>query len=180
MPFVIAIVAVIAVLGIGGYVLQSSNTASVPAEVLEVSTRPEDVVAPTVEAAGQTTPDATPIATPPAEATEQTTPDATPIATPSDQSTYTARGEYLTPARTEHIIDVTLTLENGIVTDADIIYDEGNGFSNPHQQRFDGAYKAQVIGKSLSQINLSRVGGASVTSRSFNVVVTAIKAQISA
>src|SRR3989344_6107185 len=53
---------------------------------------------------------------------------------------------YQTPARTTLEIDVTLTVEGGIVTDANVVYDNGEGFSNPNQERFDGAYKAEVIG----------------------------------
>jgi hypothetical protein len=91
-------------------------------------------------------------------------------------STYTGSGTYLTPARTSHKIDVTLTVEGGIVTNADVVYDGGAGFSNPNQERFDGAYKAQVVGKSLSEISLSRVGGASLTSAAFNEAVASIRA----
>ncbi len=92
-------------------------------------------------------------------------------------NTYTGSGTYLTPARTSHEIEVSLTVENGIVTAADVIYDGGEGFSNPNQERFDGAYEAQVVGKSLDSISLSRVGGASLTSEAFNQAVAAIRAQ---
>ena len=92
-------------------------------------------------------------------------------------NTYTGTGTYLTPARTSHEIEVTLTVEEGIVTAADVVYDGGAGFSNPNQERFDGAFEAQVVGKSLENISLSRVGGASLTTEAFNQAVAAIKAQ---
>jgi hypothetical protein len=92
-------------------------------------------------------------------------------------ATYTGSGSYLTPARTSHKIDVTLTLENGIVTAADVVYDGGTGYSNPNQERFDGAFEAQVVGKPLNSISLSRVGGASLTSEAFNQAVASIKAE---
>ncbi len=91
--------------------------------------------------------------------------------------TYTGSGTYLTPARTNHKIDVSLTVEDGIVTAADVVYDGSEGYSNPNQERFDGAYEAQVVGKSLDSISLSRVGGASLTSEAFNQAVVAIRAQ---
>ena len=91
--------------------------------------------------------------------------------------TFTETGSYLTPARTEHKIAVTLTLLNGIVTEADVIYDGEKGFSNPSHERFDGAYAVEVIGKPLSDISLSRVGGASLTSTAFNEAVTKIAAK---
>src|SRR3989344_1271792 len=82
-----------------------------------------------------------------------------------------------TPARTTLEIDVTLTVEGGIVTDANVVYDNGEGFSNPNQERFDGAYKAEVIGKPLNDISLSRVGGASLTSNAFNEALEIIRTQ---
>lgn len=85
---------------------------------------------------------------------------------------------YLTPARTRHTITIKLTLSSDIVTDASVVYDDGAGFSNPHQERFDGAYKAEVIGKPLGDIRLSRVGGASLTSGAFNEAVQQIAAQL--
>ncbi|MFN3187972.1 MAG: hypothetical protein ACK42D_00280 [Candidatus Paceibacteria bacterium] len=98
----------------------------------------------------------------------------------STKGTYQASGEYLTPARTEHVVDVTLTLENGIVTNSTVLFDgraEGES-SNDNQARFADAYKTQVIGKSLGEISLSRVGGASLTSRAFNEAVVKIAAEV--
>jgi hypothetical protein len=92
-------------------------------------------------------------------------------------NTFTGQGTYLTPARTNHTIDVTLTVEAGVVTAADVVYDKGDGFSNPNQERFDGAFEAEVIGKPLSEISLSRVGGASLTSEAFNQAVAEIRAK---
>ena len=94
-----------------------------------------------------------------------------------EAKTYTENVSYLTPARTEHKLAITLTVDKGIVTAADVVYDGGAGFSNPNQERFDAAYEAQVIGKSLDNISLSRVGGASLTTEAFNQAVAAIKAQ---
>lgn len=91
--------------------------------------------------------------------------------------TYKESVSYLTPARTEHKMNILLTVSAGIVTGASIVYDEGEGFSNGHQERFDNAYKAQVVGKSLENISLERVGGASLTSEAFNRAVAAIAAK---
>jgi hypothetical protein len=92
-------------------------------------------------------------------------------------NTFTGTGTYLTPARTKHELDVTLTLEAGLVTEVDVVYDNGEGFTDPHQERFDAEYKTLVVGKSLSEISLSRVGGASLTTNAFNEAITAIKSQ---
>lgn len=100
--------------------------------------------------------------------------DATAAATP-----YASEQTYLTPARTSHEIDVTLTVaDDGTVVGANVTYDNGDGFSNPHQERFDSAFREQVVGKQLSEIELSRVGGASLTSEAFNAAVADIQGRI--
>jgi len=91
--------------------------------------------------------------------------------------TLSATGNYLTPARTAHTVDLTLELRGDTVTDASIIFDGKDAagqYSNDNQARFDAAYKAQVVGKRLDEISLSRVGGASLTSQAFNEAVATI------
>lgn len=99
--------------------------------------------------------------------------------TDTEPSTYTASANYMTPARTEHDIAVTLTLDSdGVVTDADVVYDDSTGYSNANQERFDNAYKNEVVGVPLENISLSRVGGASLTSGAFNEAVEKISAEV--
>mgnify|MGYP000950687822 CR=1 FL=1 len=57
---------------------------------------------------------------------------------------------------------VTLTLKGDIVTASSITYGGDKvGESSQYQNRFMNAYQAQVIGKKLDSIKLSRVSGAS-------------------
>lgn len=98
--------------------------------------------------------------------------------TPSSDTngTFEASSTYLTPARTEHLVNISLTIEGGVVTNSRVLFDdkaEGES-SNDNQARFADAYKSEVIGKSLSEISLSRVGGASLTSQAFNEAVAKI------
>lgn len=94
--------------------------------------------------------------------------------------TYTADASYLTPRRTEHDITVELTVVNGIITDADVIYGGPDGApENPNQTAFDEAFAAEVIGQPIDDVELSRVGGASLTSNAFNEAVAEIAVQAS-
>lgn len=97
-------------------------------------------------------------------------------------TSFTTTTTYLTPARTEHAVGVTLTLAGGVVSDAAVTFDNRplGQYSNDNQARFADAYKAQVIGKPLDTISLSRVGGASLTSRAFNEAVVQIAADAAA
>ena len=73
---------------------------------------------------------------------------------------------------------VTLSVADGIVTDASVTFDgQSSGFSNPNHERFNAAYKPEVVGKKLTEVSLSRVGGASLTSKAFNDAVAKIVAQ---
>jgi hypothetical protein len=91
---------------------------------------------------------------------------------------YTVPTSYFTPARTRHDMDVTLTLNNGVVTDAAITYD-GGAPQTGHHRRFDSAYRDAVIGVPLDEVSLARVGGASLTSEAFNEAVDTIEQQAS-
>jgi hypothetical protein len=91
---------------------------------------------------------------------------------------YTASVSYLTPSRTSHDMEVTLIINsNGIVEDASIVYDNGDGFSNGHQERFDNNYRSLVVGQSLETIDLATVAGASLTTEAFNEAVAKVRAE---
>lgn len=95
--------------------------------------------------------------------------------------TYSADASYLTPRRTEHEITVELTVADGIVTEADVTYGGPNGTTeNPNQASFDEAFRAEVVGQPIDEIELSRVGGASLTSNAFNEALGNIEAEASA
>lgn len=89
---------------------------------------------------------------------------------------YSATASYFTPRRDEHKIGVNLSLNGNKITGAKVTYDGGEP-STPSHGAFDGAYKAEVIGKDINEVALSRVGGASLTSNAFNQAVEMIRAQ---
>jgi uncharacterized membrane protein len=91
---------------------------------------------------------------------------------------YSATIEYRVPAPEQNSITVNLTIENGIVTEADAKNIANSPQSLQYDNRFINSYKTEVIGKKLSDINLSRVGGASLTSSAFNAAIANIKAQV--
>ena len=101
--------------------------------------------------------------------------DAEPENTQFIDGEYTTRTTYLTPRRDEYSLDVTLTLKDDVVVDASIDYGQG-AENDPNAARFEAAYKTEVIGKPLSEISLSRVGGASLTTGAFNAALADIKA----
>ncbi|OFI40071.1 hypothetical protein BIU82_01570 [Arthrobacter sp. SW1] len=89
---------------------------------------------------------------------------------------YSADGTYTSPNGTE-TVGVQLTLSGGTVSAVDITVHP----SNPNTRKFQGEFKdgiaAQVVGKKLDEINVSKVAGSSLTSGGFNQAVESIKAQ---
>ena len=90
--------------------------------------------------------------------------------------TYSADGNYKSPNGTE-TVGVQLTLAIGTVSGVEITEHP----SNPNTRKFQGQFASgiadQVVGKSLDEINVSKVAGSSLTSGGFNQAVDAIKAQ---
>ncbi len=90
--------------------------------------------------------------------------------------TYETDVTYLTPVRSEYAANVSLTLSKDVVTGAKVTYSNG-GKKDPNAARFNASYKAEVIGKDIDTLNLSRVGGASLTTAAFNKALVSIKAE---
>ena len=96
--------------------------------------------------------------------------------TPYTDGTYEATGSYQSPNGTESV-DVTITLENDVITSVEVV---GNGES-PDSKRYQGEFidgiAAEVEGVDIDDISVDRVGGSSLTSGGFNDAVEDIKAQ---
>lgn len=92
-----------------------------------------------------------------------------------NDGTYQTQVTYQTPKRDNYAIDVSVTLSKNLLSDVKIVYTNG-AENNPNAQRFEAAYRNHVIGKNIDAINLSRVGGASLTTEAFNQALTRIKA----
>jgi len=93
--------------------------------------------------------------------------------------TYTADGSYQTPETVE-TISVTLTVADGLVTDVEVTGDPQARESEQYQGEFIGGIADEVVGKSLDDIEVSRVAGSSLTSGGFNEAVESIKEQAAA
>lgn len=93
--------------------------------------------------------------------------------------TYTADGSYQTPETVEEI-SVTLTIADGLVTEVEVTGDPQARESEQYQGQFIDGISDEVVGKSLDEIEVSRVAGSSLTSGGFNEAVESIKEQAAA
>lgn len=92
---------------------------------------------------------------------------------------YTADGSYQTPETVEKI-SVTLTIADGLVTEVEVEGDPQARESEQYQGQFIDGISDEVVGKSLDDIEVSRVAGSSLTSGGFNEAVESIKEQAAA
>lgn len=93
--------------------------------------------------------------------------------------TYKAEGNYVSPGGPESI-DVSVTLTDGVITDATVVSNAERPMSKQMQGQFIGGYKAQVIGKNIDEIKLTKVSGSSLTPKGFNEALEEIKTQAKA
>ncbi len=109
----------------------------------------------------------TSIATSTIEAT--TTASSTPplAVTEYKNGTYSASGTYKSPAGIE-IVNVSVVLENDIVTETSFKGMAENPKSIGFQEQFANGYRALVIGKNIDTIKLTKVSGSSLTPIGFN------------
>ena len=114
----------------------------------------------------------TPVSTNP---TDNTDVPKNPLAKYKD-GTYMATGGYDSPGGKDQI-GVTITLVDGVVTDASVKTIVADRESKEYQQKFISGFKSVVIGKSIDSLNLSAVSGSSLTPIGFNAAIELIKTQ---
>ena len=89
---------------------------------------------------------------------------------------YSQEGNYTSPGGAEQI-GVTLTLKNGLVTEAEVTPKAERPISVKMQGVFTENFKELVIGKRIKDLNLGKVSGSSLTPKGFNDAVEKIKAE---
>lgn len=89
---------------------------------------------------------------------------------------YMVVGDYVSPGGPEQI-DVSLTLENGIVKEVMVTPKATLPGSLNFQQKFAEGISGVVVGKSLGELNVDKVSGSSLTPKGFNDAVEKIKSQ---
>jgi hypothetical protein len=124
----------------------------------------------------------TPTPTTPAPVTPKPTSNPTPVATPAPapdttykNGTYSSQANYRTPDGS-YSITVAMTIANDIVSNSTVTFD-AKGARDSYSKRFLSSYGSKVTGSDLSNVSLSRVGGASLTTNAFNNAVNSIKKQ---
>ncbi len=88
---------------------------------------------------------------------------------------YAGSGEYSNPGG-QSSVKVELTLSGGKISDIVVTPEATNGTSKGFQAKFAGGIAGEVVGKSLDELNVTKVSGSSLTSQGFNQAIDQIKA----
>ena len=94
--------------------------------------------------------------------------------------TYKASVSYSVPHGETNTIDVEITIKNGVVSSVNTDNDYADHESGSYISSFEGSISSKVVGKALSELSLSRVGGASLTTSAFKKAITTISTQAKA
>jgi len=108
-----------------------------------------------------------------------TTTTGAPMISVYKDGTYSATGGYMSPGGPD-TVNVSVTLANGVITDATVVSGANDPTSSHYQSIFIANFKPLVVGKNIDDVVLSKVSGSSLTSGGFNQALTKIKAEASA
>lgn len=88
--------------------------------------------------------------------------------------TYEATGGYQSPNGAE-TIQVSITLAGGVISDVVVTPQPTNATTERYQGLFAGGVADEVVGKSLDEVEVSRVAGSSLTSGGFREALQTIR-----
>jgi cytoskeletal protein RodZ len=199
MPYIIAVLALV-ILGTG-YTLFQNNTAplaekeDIPSSIPEANA-PESVINDSADdsdgrihgekergyddtpsTSDNTKPSATPVTNTPPPTPTNPTPAPIVDNNTYQNGTYSATKSYRTPDGT-YQMNVSVTVKDDTVTGSTLSFD-ADGARDGYSKRFSSDYQSQIVGKNLGSASLSRVGGASLTTKAFNSALDSIRSQAS-
>lgn len=92
--------------------------------------------------------------------------------------TYEGDGDYRNPRGGVESVHVTMKLSaDGTVDSVDVTATGSEKESKQYQSQFIGGIQDEVVGKSIDDLNVTRVAGSSLTSQGFNAAVEQIKTE---
>ena len=92
---------------------------------------------------------------------------------------YKEEETYANPAG-ESKVEVEVTLADNKISEVKVTPMAENSTSKQYQQKFASGISDEVVGKSLDELNVSKVAGSSLTSIGFNAAIDDIKADAKA
>lgn len=111
----------------------------------------------------------------PMDSTDDMAPEASVAVGEWADGSYSSEGGYQSPNGPE-TVQVSLTVAGNVITEITVTPNAQNSSSKRYQGLFAEGIAAETVGKPLSELQVSRVAGSSLTSGGFNQALEAIKA----
>ena len=92
--------------------------------------------------------------------------------------TYSTTVNYKVPEGGSQSMGLTVTVNGAVISSISISQSKSGENSKKWQNNFENNYKPLVLGKNIKSVNLSRVGGASITTNAFNQAIKSIANQL--
>ena len=92
--------------------------------------------------------------------------------------TYSATVNYKVPEGGSQSMALTVTVNGTTISNISVSQSKSGENSKKWQNNFENSYKSLVLGKNIKSVNLSRVGGASLTTNAFNQAIKSIANQL--
>lgn len=171
-PAIVGALAIAIIISAAAYVVTQNSSNSTTSVAANTQTA-------TKETTSQTTDAATSTANSSQAADTTTTTNSTSSTGGYNDGTYAASADYSVP-HGNNSIKVSLTVKNGVVASVSSSHDYADHESGMYVDWFDAAIDNFVVGKSLGDISLNRVGGASLTTYGFDDALATIANQAKA
>jgi uncharacterized protein with FMN-binding domain len=170
-PMLVGALAIASIIGAAAFVLTQSNTGKQTTSQASATSQTT-----TQETSAQTSKAATSVG---ANTPDSTTTTNTASSGYKDGS-YSASAVYSVPKGFSNDITVTVSVENGVIASVSSKHSYEDRESGDYVDWFDAAIDEYVVGKSLGDVSLSRVGGASLTTYGFEDALATIANQAKA
>jgi hypothetical protein len=92
--------------------------------------------------------------------------------------TYSTTVNYKVPEGGSQSMGLTVTVNGAVISSISISQSKSGENSKKWQNNFENNYRPLVLGKNIKSVNLSRVGGASITTNAFNQAIKSIANQL--
>ncbi|MER2135311.1 MAG: hypothetical protein ABS910_11600 [Arthrobacter sp.] len=87
---------------------------------------------------------------------------------------YTAAGTYIPPSTSREEVKVSLTLQDGMVTELEVSTSGNHPTSKAYQREFTSGVQEEVVGKPIDELDVDKIATSSLTSSGFNKALDAI------
>jgi uncharacterized protein with FMN-binding domain len=162
-PRIVGALAIAIVAGAGGYLLFTS-TKSMSASSATTTT----------SQVASTTSSATPATSASATTTDTSTTSSSTVSSGYKDGTYSSTITYSVPKGATNTLAVTLSISGGKITVVDTANTIEDRESQEYVDSFSSRISSSVVGTTISDAYVGRVGGASLTSNAFNNALDAI------